>query len=157
MRLPYQVLIIPYKKSLEEFKFLILKRSDFGFWQWVSGGGETEDKDIIKTVVRELREEIDVSVDIERVIKLESKNTIFEDNPLKYKNKDITVIPEYAFGVEIKEDKISISKEHKEYRWVTKKEADKLLKYDSNKTALLELDKIIKNEVNGSWKINWEL
>ncbi len=156
MRLPYQVLIIPYKKFSQEFKFLALKRSDFGFWQWVSGGGETEDKNIINTVARETKEEIDVFVDLEKIIKLESRNTIFEDEPLKYKNVNITVIPEYSFGVEIREEKIKISKEHKEYKWVTKEEAGGLLKYDSNKTALWELDKIIRKEVDGSWKIHWE-
>ncbi len=156
MRLPYQIIIIPYKKSLNGFKFLILKRSDFNFWQWVSGGGESEDRNIIDTVVRELKEEINILVDPKKIIRLESRNTIFEDEPLKYKDKNITVVPEYAFGVDIKESKIKISKEHREYRWVTKEVAKKLLRYDSNKTALQELDKIIRKEVDGSWKIHWE-
>ncbi len=157
MRLPYQILIIPYKRDSEDFKFLILKRSDFDFWQWVSGGGESEDNGVLNTIIRELKEEINVSVDPEKIIKLESRNTIFEDEPLKYKNKNITVLPEYAFGVELKEDEIKISKEHKEYKWVTKEEAERLLKYDSNKTALSELNKLIRKEVDGSWKIHWEI
>ncbi len=156
MRLPYQTITIPYKKSPNGVKFLILKRSDFDFWQWVSGGGESEDGGVAETVVRELREEINVSVDVNDLIKLESRNTIFEDEPLKFKNKNITVIPEYAFAVDLKDNQIKISKEHKEYRWVTKDVARKLLKYDSNKTALAELDKLIRKEVDGSWKIPWE-
>lgn len=157
MRLTYQILTIPYKKTSDGFKFLILKRADFNFWQWVSGGGETEDKNLIETVVRELKEEINISVIPEDIIRLESRNTIFEDEPMKYGDENITVIPEYAFAVDVKESKIKISKEHGEYKWVTAEVASQLLKYDSNKTALLELGKIIKKEVDGSWKIHWEL
>lgn len=157
MRLPYQTIVIPYKRLSGDFRFLILKRADLNFWQWVSGGGEDEDRNTTDTVVRETKEEIDVSVDLKDIIKLESRATIFEDKPVtRYKNGNITVVPEYAFGLNIKEADIKISEEHKEYRWVTSEVARKLLKYDSNKNALLELERIIRKEVDGSWKINWE-
>ena len=60
---------------------------------------------------------------------------------------DIYVIPEYAFAVEIiSNDNIQLSNEHKEYKWVEYDEAMKKLKYDSNKTALWELNERIKND-----------
>ena len=37
-----------------------------------------------------------------------------------------------------------LSSEHKEYRWVKYDEAMRLLKYDSNKTALWELNERLK-------------
>lgn len=37
-----------------------------------------------------------------------------------------------------------LSSEHKEYRWVEYDEAMRLLKYDSNKTALWELNERLK-------------
>ena len=40
MRAPYQVLIIPFRHTLAGLKFAVLKRSDSGSWQFVSGGGE---------------------------------------------------------------------------------------------------------------------
>ena len=60
---------------------------------------------------------------------------------------DTYVIPEYAFAVEIRnDDNIQLSNEHKEYKWVEYDEAIKKLKYDSNKTALWELNERIKND-----------
>nr|WP_232231497.1 hypothetical protein [Paenibacillus sp. HW567] len=52
---------------------------------------------------------------------------------------DIFVIPEYCFGVNV-HDEIQLSAEHTEYRWVDFETAMHLLKWDSNKTALWELD-----------------
>ncbi len=157
MRLPYKTLTIPYKKTSDGFKFLILRRADLDFWQWVSGGGESEDKDLISTVIRELKEEIGTSVASEDVMRLESRCALFEDEPMKYNDENITVLPEYTFAVNIKESEVKISEEHSEYRWVTKETAKNLLKYDSNKTALLELDKILRKEVDGSWRIDWKV
>ena len=50
------------------------------------------------------------------------------------------VIPEYTFGVKPDSDAITLSKEHTEYRWVSFEDALAMLKWDSNKNALWELN-----------------
>jgi dATP pyrophosphohydrolase len=52
----------------------------------------------------------------------------------------VYVIPEYSFGVRADKPELALSQEHTEYRWVRYEEAQRLLKWDSNKTALWELD-----------------
>ena len=53
------------------------------------------------------------------------------------------------FGVimKLKKYDIKLSNEHKEYKWVEYNEAMEKLRYDSNKTALWELnERLIKNK-----------
>ena len=52
---------------------------------------------------------------------------------------DTFVIPKYEFGFECKEE-IILSHEHTESVWLTYDEATKKLKWDSNRTALYELN-----------------
>ena len=54
------------------------------------------------------------------------------------------VIPEYTFAVRIDTTILKLSQEHTEYEWVDYNTALKRLRYDSNKTALWELDSKIK-------------
>jgi dATP pyrophosphohydrolase len=57
---------------------------------------------------------------------------------------EVYVIPQYCFGVLAKERQLTLSPEHTEYRWLRYDEADRLLKYDGNKTALWELDRKVR-------------
>lgn len=50
------------------------------------------------------------------------------------------VVPEYAFGFECV-DEIELSHEHTECVWLTYENAYKKLKWDSNRTALYELNR----------------
>ena len=54
-------------------------------------------------------------------------------------SQDTYVIPEYAFGFECQED-IRLSHEHTEFVWLPYDEAIKKLKWDSNRTAVYELN-----------------
>ena len=67
--------------------------------------------------------------------------TIFNDHMCWPKH--LHVVPEYAFSVEVQGDP-SLSSEHSEYRWFDASEAQKLLKYDSNRIALWELCEWLK-------------
>ena len=58
----------------------------------------------------------------------------------------IYIVKEYSFGVCADDTEIIISDEHKIFKWVDYSEATKLLKWDSNKNALWELnERLIKN------------
>ena len=52
MRLPKQVLIIPYKIINSKIEYCIFKRKDLELWQWISGGVEDFDKNIYETAKR---------------------------------------------------------------------------------------------------------
>ena len=127
-----------------KLKVAIFCRKTKLYWQFVSGGGENYET-LVATAKRELREEIGLNVNMERLKKLDSICTIPKKyfKAHKYK-KNIYVIPEYSFCVEMTNKNITLSTEHVKYMWVDVRKALKLLLYDSNKTALWELsEKII--------------
>lgn len=149
MRLPYQTLTILYKKSNNKILYAIFYRNSHPIWQFISGGGENNENPI-KTVIREIKEETSLTIERKRVKQLDSRTTIPVLNITgRYTwGPKVYVIPEYTFAVEIlSDDNIRLSSEHKEYKWVEYDEAMNKLKYDSNKTALWELNEKIKNRV----------
>lgn len=145
MRALYQTLTILYKNKENKILFGIFYRNSHPMWQFISGGGEDKETPI-ETVIREIREETSIIIDKEKIQQLDAKSTIPVVNVTgEYTwGQEVFVVPEYAFAVEIKNDDIVLSSEHKEYRWVEYDEAMRLLKYDSNKTALWELNERLK-------------
>ena len=114
----------------------------------MSGGGE-DNETPIETVVREIKEETSLIIDKNEIRQLDSRTTIPVLNITgKYTWGDsVFVVPEYTFAVELKKYDIKLSNEHKEYKWVEYNEAMEKLRYDSNKTALWELNqRLIKNK-----------
>ena len=147
MRAKYQVLIIPFRRKEEQIEFCVFKRKDMNIWQGIAGGGE-EGETVIYSAKRELYEETSIK-DIE-VIALDSISTIpschFKDS-INW-GKDLYVVPEYAFTIELSNEEIVLSDEHKEYKWVKYDEAIELLQWDSNKTALWEInERIARNAI----------
>ena len=146
-RAKYQVLVIPYHIEKENVKYCIFHRSDMDTWQFISGGGENEDESIIISAKREAYEEANIEKDY-KYVSLDTQSSIptycFKE-ARKIWGVDCLVIPEYTFAVMLdKTTTIELSQEHIEYEWVDYKTAIKKLKYDSNKTALWELDNKIK-------------
>lgn len=50
------------------------------------------------------------------------------------------MILEYAFGARVEDPELTLSEEHTEYGWLTLDGAAKAVQWDSNRTALWELD-----------------
>ena len=148
MRLPKQVLIIPYKIVEGKPKYCIFKRSDMDAWQWIAGGAEDFDKDIVDSAKRELFEETGIK-DVE-LEELEMRCKIPVTNVVKdfIWGEDVFYSEEYSFAVNIADREITLSKEHNEYKWMEYDEVRKLLKYDSNKSALWELDVKLNRKLN---------
>lgn len=144
MRAPYQVLIFPFIKEGEKYYYAIFKRKDLGMWQGIAGGGEGNEEPI-ETMRRELYEETSINKEA-RYIRLASMTTIPAVNICGLKWGDVVMIPEFAFGVEAQSRKLEISNEHTEYLWLSYEDAIDKLKYDSNKSALWELDYRLKNK-----------
>jgi len=141
VRQPFNVLVFPfYSDSNNKIKYAIFKRSDGDYWQAISGGVEDEEG-MLDAAKRESCEEAGIENHCE-FIKLDSiasvPATVF-DCHLSW-GPNVYVVKENSFGVRVKEKNLIISEEHTSYEWVTYEEAIQLLKWDSNKIALWELN-----------------
>lgn len=133
------MIVLPYIATSGGFLYALFKRKDLGFWQAISGGGEDEETPI-QTAKREAFEEAKIDVS-SQFIKLDSMTTIPVVDVGSYKwPAGVLVLPEYSFGVEVSSKDLTISEEHSAYKWLSYEKAKALLKYDSNKSALWELD-----------------
>lgn len=145
-RTKYQVLVIPYCIKDNEARFCVFRRSDMGIWQFIAGGGESEDASITESAKREAFEEAGIPMSYD-YFKLDTCSSIpancFKNAEVLW-GKECFVIPEYAFAVKLENESLSLSREHTEYNWVTYDAAAAMLKYDSNRTALWELNRRIK-------------
>lgn len=160
MRQPYETLIFPYKKENGKYKYAIFLREDVKVWQGICGGGE-EGETIIETAKRETFEESGISRD-SKFIQLDTITTmpvIAITGEFSW-GENVFVVKEYCFGVDATNQQINLSDEHLSYKWLSYEEAVKLLKWDSDKTAIWELNErlksgnltIIKNK-NGKQKV----
>lgn len=145
MRAPFQVLILPFIKKGKKYYYAIFKRKDLDIWQFIAGGGEGDEKPI-EAARREVHEEILIDENL-LFVRLASLTVIPAANihGLIW-GKEIIMIPEFAFSVELHSEKLNITNEHTQYLWVNYEEAVKKLKYDSNKSALWELDCHLNNK-----------
>jgi dATP pyrophosphohydrolase len=57
------------------------------------------------------------------------------------------VIPEYCFAVEMKNAELIISQEHDGWGWCQYEQAIEILTWDSNKTALWELNERLRRRM----------
>lgn len=146
MREPYQVLVILYNND-EKFTTYSFHRKKQDYWQFISGGKETFDKDLIDTVIREVREETGLVISGKEIIPLETVTSIpaywFKDL-----EKDVLLVTEYSFAVHINPcSEIVLSDEHDSFIATSYENTVELLRWDSNKTALYELHNKLKRGV----------
>ena len=140
-RAPFQVLVLPFRHNQGgQLEYAVFRRRDEGYWQFIAGGGEDNEKPIL-TARREAFEEAGITPASEYII-LDSRNTVPVEGVTGQFTwgKDVYVIPEYTFGVKPDSEDINLSREHTEYRWVSYEDAVAMLQWDSNKNALWELN-----------------
>ncbi|MDX9849902.1 MAG: NUDIX pyrophosphatase [Anaerolineaceae bacterium] len=143
-RAPFQILVYPYRKNKNDYEYALLKRADAGFWQGITGGGEDSESPL-QAAKRETLEEtgIEPSAYFLHLDTIESVPvTAFKDSPLWGEN--VYVIPQFCFGVEGSDWEIELSQEHSSFGWFLYEQAQQLLKYDGDKTALWELNQRLK-------------
>jgi dATP pyrophosphohydrolase len=140
-RASFQVLVYPYRKiGVGKCEYMLLKRSDAGYWQGVAGGGEN-DETPLEAAKRETREEIGLPEDslfVQLITVLPIPVAEFRNSCLW--GESTCVIPQYCFGVLADDRQIVLSSEHTEYRWLECEEALSLMKYEGNKIVLWELN-----------------
>ncbi len=140
-REPFQVLVFPYRYAVDNaLEYAIFKRADEGYWQAIAGGGKVGEKPL-EAAKREAFEEAGIPLESD-YLPLDSMATIPVIGILGYLHwgEDILVVPEHCFGVLVQDHEITLSKEHADFRWVSYDKARDLLKWDSNRNALWELD-----------------
>lgn len=143
-RAPFQVLVLPYHRSTNGgVEYALFRRSDDGVWQGIAGGGEDAESPMA-AATREAFEEAAIPPTC-AFTELDSTASIpahiFPDSPLW--GDDVYVVPEYAFGVDVSGLHLDIAHEHAEMRWLRYDEATALVRYDSNRIALWELNQRI--------------
>lgn len=143
-RAPYNTLVIPYIVENGLVKYCVLLREDMKVWQFIAGGGE-DDEAPIDAAKREAIEEIGI-LGFKSFREIETKTYV----PTKYfKNArelwgDRFVIPVHCFAMETYDKNIMLSDEHLSYLWLAYEEAENILHFDVDKTALYEIDCQIK-------------
>lgn len=140
MRAAFQILAIPYRIVDGSPLYCVFHRADFDQWQFIAGGGEDAETPL-DAAKRETLEEGDVQSD--KWMQLDSLSympaVVISEKHRRHWSKDTFVIPEYAFGFECTED-IELSREHTACVWLPYDEAAEKLQWDSNRTALYELN-----------------
>ena len=140
MRAPFQILAIPYRIVDGTPMYCVFHRADHDQWQFIAGGGE-DNETPLAAAKRETFEE--GGVHSTQWLGLKSLSyipvTIISEMRRKHWDSSTYVIPEYTFGFECQDD-VRLSPEHTDCVWLTYDEANQKLKWDSNRTALYELN-----------------
>ncbi len=145
VRAPFQVLVMPYRPTQAgDWEFAVFHRSDIACWQGIAGGGE-DDETPLEAARREAFEEAGISPDAP-FLSLDTtasiRVTCFRES--RGWRADRFVVPEYAFGVLYVTAQLHLSAEHIEVHWLPFADAESLLRFDSNRTALWELNQRIR-------------
>lgn len=137
-----QVHIARYDEDENEYKYLVLKRSDNvvpypGMWQVITGNiekGETS----IDAAKREVHEETGIIV-------REICTIPYVTNFFNHKNDTIYLSP--VFGVIVNSEKCRLSEEHCNFKWLTYDELMKILELPTHREAsTIYRDYILNNE-----------
>jgi dATP pyrophosphohydrolase len=140
-RAPFQVLVLPYRRmSPDRLVYAVFSRVDYLCWQFLAGGGEEQESPLM-AAKREAYEE--AGIDRNRpFLALDSKCSIpvYHFRESRNWGEEIFVVTEYAFGVDVGGSDFQLSVEHNEVLWLPYTEAYARLTYDSNRTALWELN-----------------
>ncbi len=138
-RAPFQVLVLPYRRSAAGMEVAVMHRADHAVWQFVSGGGEVGET-IEAAARREGFEEAGIPTPA-AYLRLDATATIpacwFPAWPT-WPERTL-LVPEHAFAVDVGDHTIVASAEHDDVRWAHYDEAIALLRFDSNRVALWEL------------------
>ena len=144
-RVPFQVAVFPYRHHNHTSReYALLKRSKEGYWQSIAGGGENTETPL-EAANRESFEEAHIPFEAEYLtLKTMTFVPVYHFKAQTIWPPDTFVVPIYYFGVNIANHQIVLSHEHSEYQWVNLNQGREDLQWDSDKTALWELDQHLK-------------
>ena len=140
-RKPVNVHVYLFRKNLiGSYEYAIFQRADNPeWWQGVSGGVE-DDETVKEAALRESYEEAGTPTS-STIYYLDTMSylpsNIFRDSITW--GSDVVVCPMYFFAIQF-DGEIILSEEHLEVRWLEYEEAEALVYFHDQKTALWELD-----------------
>ena len=146
-RQPLQVIVIPFRESGNAgYQFAVFHRADDSMWQFIAGGAE-DDETAEETARREAAEEAGIPRGA-RFFRLDSRASVPKTafSPTEHWPKDLFVVPEYSFAVDVSGQELDLSHEHDKVRWLSFKEAMRLLTWESNRIALWELNERLSTD-----------
>lgn len=146
-RAPYQVLVLPFRETEDgTIEYALFRRKDMAFWQSIAGGGE-DDETPLDTARREAFEEagIGMGAPIYSLKTLASVPVYHFAEAVNWP-KELYVIPQVAFAIDVGEQDLKISDEHTTFKWMPFEEAMELLHWEGNQTALWELNERLLND-----------
>lgn len=144
VRAPFNVLVIPFVRQRGGALYCVLRRTDEGWWQWISGGGEG-DETPVEAALRETAEETGISGQL-FALSSQARVPVAAFAARALWPPDLYVIPEYHFAAEAPSLTVTLSREHSEMRWAGYEEAHHLLRWQSNRVALWELSERLQKD-----------
>ncbi len=139
-RAPFQILVLPYRRTVNTLEYAVLRRNDYLCWQGIAGGGEDSETPQ-EAAKREAFEEAGIPGAC-HFVSLQSSCTVpvtfFQDSSAW--DPALYVIPQHAFGADCTGQALTLSDEHDAVEWLAYAEASARFTYDSNRTALWELN-----------------
>jgi len=138
-RKPENVHVYLYRENGRDYEYSIFQRADnLEWWQGVCGGVE-DGETIEQAALREAFEEAGVPLNsplyrLDTISYLPSN--IFRDHVLW--GDDVVVCPMFFFAIPFNGD-IVLSNEHTEVRWLKYEQAEEIVYFHDQKTALWEL------------------
>jgi dihydroneopterin triphosphate diphosphatase len=144
VRAPFQVLVLPWRQRADGLvEFALFRRADNGIWQGIAGGGE-DDELPLAAAKREAFEEAGIPAECPFLaLDATASIPVHGFSGSRGWGRSIYVIPEHAFGVDVAGHLVKIAEEHSEMRWLPYVDATALVRYDSNRIALWELNQRI--------------
>lgn len=132
MRTEKQIEVFFYKRLPDgKYLFLLMRRvpDRGGFWQPLTGGVE-DGETLEEAVAREAKEETGIT----KILKIVDTGYHYE-----FTDEGRPHV-EYIYGAQVAPDtQVALSHEHDEFKWVTKDDAHRLLKWPGNQEGLKRL------------------
>jgi dATP pyrophosphohydrolase len=141
LRAPFQVLVLPFRHREGRLEFAIFRRADDGSWQGIAGGGEDAESPV-EAARREAEEEAGIPTPAP-LYRLRATGRIpaagFGEENRRHWPRELVELPEHAFAVDCTGLDLPLSAEHTAFEWVDIEEANRRLRWASNRAALAEL------------------
>ena len=137
-----------YKKSDNGFDFLILKRADTKIyehlWQGVAGKIEKNEKSW-QAAIRELKEE--TGLNPRKIFIADHVSKFYEAHQDR-----INFVP--VFGIEVNNEKVTLSNEHCDYKWVDFETASSHLVWNGQKKGIHAVNQmLLSNDDRMKWSL----